>query len=157
MEHFIAPLAARSGRQFENGASVLSSPSEGCTVEISHRIDAQPIDRIPSRMAHEVVQHYLFPATTQVGRELEYDAISSRAALKCSAKKIAFVVEDAHQGRGIGRTLVDAVVARTAKLGFHHLVGQTLAHNSRMRGLLSKVGHCEWTLGYGEAHFKLAI
>jgi GNAT superfamily N-acetyltransferase len=60
--------------------------------------------------------------------------------------EIAFVVADDHQSRGIGRTLVAAVIREAQAQGIHWLVGTTLRHNSRMRALLTRSDvPCAWT------------
>jgi RimJ/RimL family protein N-acetyltransferase len=71
--------------------------------------------------------------------------------------EIAFVVDDVHQHRGIGRTLVDAVKQRAVELGLRYLFGETLPQNSRMRRLLNQTGRCDWHYEYGAARFRLGL
>jgi RimJ/RimL family protein N-acetyltransferase len=54
--------------------------------------------------------------------------------------ELAFVVEDAYQGQGLGRKLVAATINRACEKGFTRLVIDVLSSNHRMRRL---------ALGYG--------
>ena len=49
--------------------------------------------------------------------------------------ELAFVVEDAYQGQGLGRKLVEATIARAHEEGFTRLVADVLRSNHRMRHL----------------------
>jgi GNAT superfamily N-acetyltransferase len=49
--------------------------------------------------------------------------------------ELAFVVEDAYQGQGLGRTLVQATIERAHEEGFVRLVTDVLRSNHRMRSL----------------------
>jgi RimJ/RimL family protein N-acetyltransferase len=51
--------------------------------------------------------------------------------------ELAFVIEDAYQGHGLGRALVEATVARAREEGFKRLVTDVLPSNFRMRHLAS--------------------
>ena len=49
--------------------------------------------------------------------------------------ELAFVIEDAYQGRGLGRKLVEATIERAHEEGFARLVTAVLPSNYRMRHL----------------------
>lgn len=54
--------------------------------------------------------------------------------------EFALVVADAHQGQGIGRQLVRALLASAAQRGLDHLHASVLADNQAMLGLLRQAG-----------------
>ncbi len=54
--------------------------------------------------------------------------------------EIAVIVEDAWQGRGIGRLLVTRLIDVASRMGFSHLVAYVLADNTRMLALLRSTG-----------------
>lgn len=54
--------------------------------------------------------------------------------------ELAFVIEDACQGRGLGRKLVEATVERAQEEGFTRLVTDVLPSNYRMRHLARDYG-----------------
>ena len=49
--------------------------------------------------------------------------------------ELAFVIEDAYQGKGLGRRLVEATIERARENGFTRLVTDVLRSNYRMRHL----------------------
>lgn len=63
-----------------------------------------------------------------------YDAVDDRRA------EAAFVVEDAHQGRGIGTLLLEHLAARAREVGFDRLVAATLPENRTMQAVLRSAG-----------------
>ena len=54
--------------------------------------------------------------------------------------ELAFVVEDAYQGQGIGSKLVEATIERAHRAGFKRLVVDVLLSNYRMRHLAGDYG-----------------
>ncbi|HEX6887195.1 MAG TPA: GNAT family N-acetyltransferase [Candidatus Nanopelagicales bacterium] len=54
--------------------------------------------------------------------------------------EIALLVEDAHQGRGIGRALLARMLELAPLMGFEHVVAHVLADNRAMRHLLDATG-----------------
>lgn len=72
--------------------------------------------------------------------------------------EVAFVVADDHQGHGIGRALVEAVLDQTRAHGVEWAVGAVLPHNTRMRMLLSRSGWpCAWRRSDGVSAFRIHI
>jgi len=47
--------------------------------------------------------------------------------------ELAFVIEDAYRGKGLGRGFVEATIERTHREGFTRLVTDVLPSNRRMR------------------------
>lgn len=60
---------------------------------------------------------------------------------EASAAEVAFVVEDAWQGSGVGHQLFDALAARARAEGIATITAQTLAENRRMLTLFRHCGH----------------
>ncbi|MDH3753983.1 MAG: GNAT family N-acetyltransferase [Acidimicrobiia bacterium] len=54
--------------------------------------------------------------------------------------EIAVLVEDAHQGRGLGTLLVDELVARARANGIERLEAETMADNRAMLAVLQRTG-----------------
>jgi RimJ/RimL family protein N-acetyltransferase len=73
--------------------------------------------------------------------------------------EIAFVIEDSHQGHGLGRTLVDAVIEAAKAEGFDNLTAEVLAENGAMRHLLRSCGYGidEQFAGCGELIFAMDL
>lgn len=64
-----------------------------------------------------------------------------RDAARPDEAELAIVVEDAFQGRGVGRRLLDALVAVARdEAGIRVLTGEVLAENRGMLGMLEHVG-----------------
>ena len=55
--------------------------------------------------------------------------------LNLTDAELAFVIEDAYQGHGLGRKLVEATIERAREEGFTRLVTAVLQSNYRMRRL----------------------
>jgi GNAT superfamily N-acetyltransferase len=60
--------------------------------------------------------------------------------LGISDAELAFVVEDAYQGKGLGRKLIEATIERAREEGFTRLVTDVLRSNHRMRHLARDYG-----------------
>ena len=75
------------------------------------------------------------------------------------AAEVAFVIEDSHQRRGIGRALMSAILARTKHAGYHEATADALAANRPMRSLLRCAGYVysERPQAYGEVQFVLDL
>ena len=54
--------------------------------------------------------------------------------------EVAFVIEDAHQGRGVGTLLLEHLAAVGRDRGLHRFVAETLPHNRRMLGVFRDAG-----------------
>ena len=56
--------------------------------------------------------------------------------------EVAFVVEDAHQGRGLGSLLLEHLAAVARSKGIHVFVAETLPENRRMLSVFHDAGYC---------------
>jgi acyl-CoA synthetase (NDP forming)/RimJ/RimL family protein N-acetyltransferase len=65
----------------------------------------------------------------------QYDADDER-----DAAEVAFIVEDAHQGRGIGTILLESLVQRAASHGIRRFHAEFLRQNRRMADVLTHSG-----------------
>jgi acetyl coenzyme A synthetase (ADP forming)-like protein len=83
------------------------------------------------RMALVAVLH------EQIIAVARYDHIETDAA------EAAFVVEDAHQGRGLGTLLLEHLAAFARTRGIHRFVAETLTGNNRMRRVFRDAGFTE--------------
>ena len=75
------------------------------------------------------------------------------------AAEIAFEVEDAHQGRGIGTLLFETLAAAARERGIRRFVANVLPQNRRMLQLFREVGLAERTRfegGVVEVELELA-
>jgi RimJ/RimL family protein N-acetyltransferase/DNA-binding transcriptional regulator YbjK len=72
--------------------------------------------------------------------------------------EIALLVEDAHQGQGIGRILLRRMLQVTPQMGFTHVVAHVLADNRPMQHLLDATG-LAWTtrITEGVAEMRAAM
>jgi RimJ/RimL family protein N-acetyltransferase len=75
------------------------------------------------------------------------------------AAEIAFVIEDTHQGHGIGRALVTAVLEEMQRAGYQKAVADVLAENGCMRALLRQAAetYTERHAGYGAIAYELTL
>lgn len=74
------------------------------------------------------------------------------------AAEIAFTVEDRYQGRGLGRHLLDWIIAAARAHGFVRLHGEALAANGRMLRLVAASGYpCRLHHDLGSCEFSLNI
>ncbi|MEU6709859.1 GNAT family N-acetyltransferase [Nonomuraea sp. NPDC046802] len=55
--------------------------------------------------------------------------------------EVAFLVEDAHQGRGVASVLLEHLAATARERGIEHFVADVLPANMRMTGLLRQAGY----------------
>ncbi|MFB9626024.1 bifunctional acetate--CoA ligase family protein/GNAT family N-acetyltransferase [Nonomuraea helvata] len=55
--------------------------------------------------------------------------------------EVAFLVEDAHQGRGVASVLLEHLAATARENGIEHFVADVLPANMRMTGLLRQAGY----------------
>jgi acetyl coenzyme A synthetase (ADP forming)-like protein len=95
--------------------------------EVEHFID---VDH-DHRMALVAVLHQQIIAVAR------YDQIGDDDA------EVAFVVEDAHQGRGLGTLLLEYLAAFARSRGIQRFVADTLVDNMRMRNVFRTAGFVE--------------
>jgi acyl-CoA synthetase (NDP forming)/GNAT superfamily N-acetyltransferase len=81
-----------------------------------------------------------------------YDAVNDDEA------EVAFVIEDRHQGRGLGSLLLEHLAAAARERGFHHFVAETLAENRAMLGVFRDAGfEATRTFEDGTVHLRFPI
>ena len=72
--------------------------------------------------------------------------------------EVAFVVADAHQGRGIGSVLLEHLAAAARERGVRRFVAEVLAENQRMVRVFTDAGYqASHQLDYGVVHLTFAI
>ena len=70
----------------------------------------------------------------------EIVALAHLMYLRSGSAELAFLVEDAWQGRGLGRDLAERLVDLGRAEGFAELRASVLSENARMRRLLTSLG-----------------
>lgn len=72
--------------------------------------------------------------------------------------EVAFVVDDAHQGRGLGTLLLEHLALAAREAGIRRFVAETLPHNQRMLAVFADAGFAERTrLADGVVHVAFDI
>jgi acyl-CoA synthetase (NDP forming)/GNAT superfamily N-acetyltransferase len=72
--------------------------------------------------------------------------------------EVAFLVEDAHQGRGLGSVLLEHLAAAARERGIERFVAEVLAQNSRMVRVFRDAGyHSERSFEDGVVHLTFPI
>ena len=72
--------------------------------------------------------------------------------------EIALIVEDAHQGTGVGTALLRRMLQVAPRMGFTHVVAHVLADNAGMKHLLETTGlHWATTVAEGVASMTAAL
>ncbi|MFB9902586.1 bifunctional acetate--CoA ligase family protein/GNAT family N-acetyltransferase [Allokutzneria oryzae] len=85
-----------------------------------------------------------------VGR---FDRLGSR-----DVAEVAFVVEDAHQGRGLGSILLEHLAAAARETGLHGFVAEVLAENGQMVRVFRDAGYSiSRAMEDGVLHLEFAI
>jgi len=82
--------------------------------------------------SHLALGAFLGPRLIAVA-SLERETGTDRAA-------VAFAVADAHQGRGLGTSLLEHLAARASELGIREFAAETLAENARMLEVFANAG-----------------
>lgn len=67
-----------------------------------------------------------------------YDRLPGR-----SEAEVAFLVSDAHQGRGLGTIMLEMLAARASEAGITRFMADTLPENRRMLGVFHEAGYVE--------------
>ena len=127
-----------------------------------------PYPRIPERDLHRFtrVDHrnrvalvaVLDEEIIGVGR---YDRLSSTGTADSpdtADAEVAFVVADAHQGRGIGSILLEHLAAAARERGIKRFVAEVLAENSRMVRVFTDAGYsAKYEYDSGVVHLTFPI
>jgi acyl-CoA synthetase (NDP forming)/GNAT superfamily N-acetyltransferase len=90
-----------------------------------------------------------------VGR---YDRLGSSGTADTADAEVAFVVADAHQGRGIGSILLEHLAAAARERGIKRFVAEVLAENSRMVRVFTDAGYsAKYEYDSGVVHLTFPI
>jgi acyl-CoA synthetase (NDP forming)/GNAT superfamily N-acetyltransferase len=90
-----------------------------------------------------------------VGR---YDRLGGTGASDSADAEVAFVVADAHQGRGIGSILLEHLAAAARERGIKRFVAEVLAENSRMVRVFTDAGYsAKYEYDSGVVHLTFPI
>ncbi len=90
-----------------------------------------------------------------VARYDRYDPLAEREA---DEAEVAFVIEDRHQGRGLGSLLLEHLAAAARERGLQYFVAETLAENRSMLGVFRDAGFvAERRFEDGLVHLRFPI
>jgi acyl-CoA synthetase (NDP forming)/RimJ/RimL family protein N-acetyltransferase len=105
-----------------------------------------PLSTLPAKMLdHFVRVDYVdrFALVALLGDDIiavgRYERLPSRAQLGDEAE-VAFLVDDAHQGRGLATMLLEYLAARAKEVGVTRFVADTLPENARMLRVFHEAG-----------------
>jgi acyl-CoA synthetase (NDP forming)/GNAT superfamily N-acetyltransferase len=100
---------------------------------------------LPPKDVHRftnVDYHDRMALIAEIGGEMagvaRYDRQTSGA--EGNEAEVAFVIEDRHQGRGLGSLLLEHLAAAARERGFEYFVAETLAENRSMLGVFRDAG-----------------
>lgn len=125
---------------------------EGALVAFHARLSAHTIYRrffsprpvLPPRDVHRftnVDYHDRMALIAEIGGEMAGVARYDRQGAPGDAEaEVAFVIEDRHQGRGLGSLLLEHLAAAARERGFEYFVAETLAENRSMLGVFRDAG-----------------
>lgn len=84
-------------------------------------------------------------------------AVAGYERLNANQAEVALLVEDAHQGEGLGTLLLEHLAAQARTGGISELVGDVLVHNRQMARVFTDSGlPSSHTVEEGVTHFRLA-
>lgn len=137
---------------------------ERLSPEARHRRFFMPMPEIDER----TVSHFTFynprerlvvAATAPLAGVEEIVGMADVALVDTGVAELGIVVDDAHQGRGVGRALTEAVAQLAAAHGATHLRAEMLDHNRPMLRLMERLGHTVRTLedGHVLAYTRLPL
>jgi acyl-CoA synthetase (NDP forming)/RimJ/RimL family protein N-acetyltransferase len=103
-----------------------------------------PYPRIPPRDLERFVtvdHHDREAIVAESGRDLIAVARYERLGEGADEAEVAFVVEDAHQGRGLGSVMMEHLASRAREEGIARFVAEVLPANSRMIRVFTEFGY----------------
>jgi acyl-CoA synthetase (NDP forming)/RimJ/RimL family protein N-acetyltransferase len=118
-----------------------------------------PYPRIPPRDLDRFVNvdhHDREAIVAATGNDLIAVARYERLGEGADEAEVAFVVEDAHQGRGLGSVMMEHLAARAREVGIVRFVAEVLPNNSRMMRVFSDAGY-EVTRRYADGVVHLTF
>ena len=89
----------------------------------------------------------------------EIVGLADIALVDTGVAELGIVVDDEHQGRGLGAALSEAAASLAVSHGATHLKAELLDHNKAMLRLLERLGHTVQTVenGYVVAYARLPL
>jgi GNAT superfamily N-acetyltransferase len=117
-----------------------------CSLQTRYRRFHVPVRVMPARYLSEALagraDHYALIACVPSG---ELVALASACATETGAMEIGILVEDASQGRGLGRELLRLLVEQARYRGVGVIKAVILREQPWILGLLRAHGECETT------------
>jgi GNAT superfamily N-acetyltransferase len=104
------------------------------------------------------VQHFTFynprerivvAATAPLEGVEEIVALADVALIETGVAELGLVVDDEHQGRGVGQALLECTARLAASYGATHLKAEMLDHNAPMLHLMQQLGRTAETVEDG--------
>jgi RimJ/RimL family protein N-acetyltransferase len=104
------------------------------------------------------VQHFTFynprerlvlAATAPLAGVEEIIGLADVALIETGVAELGLVVDDEHQGRGVGQALLECLARLAASYGATHLKAEMLDHNARMLHLMQQLGRTVETVEDG--------
>ncbi len=130
-----------------------------------HRFFA-PYPRLSARDVHRFTHHDFVDRVglaATVGTDflatVRFDRIDEHgraAAAPADRAEVAFLVQDAHQGRGIAAALLEHVAAVARELGIRRFVAEVLPGNSRMIKVFTDAGYAQ-RRGFADGSVQLTL
>ncbi len=129
----------------------IRADDEAALVAFHTRLSAQTIYRrffsprpvLPPRDVHRftnVDYQDRMALVAEIGGELAGVARYDRAQNSTTEAEVAFVIEDRHQGRGLGSLLLEHLAGAARERGIDFFVAETLAENRAMLGVFRDAG-----------------
>jgi len=98
-------------------------------------------------------------ATAPLAGVEEVIGLADIALVDTVVAELGIVVDDEHQGKGVGGALIEAVASLAAANGATHIRAEMLDHNRAMARLLQRLGHTVQTVedGHVLAYTRLPL
>ncbi len=115
------------------------------------RLSASDVARF-TRVDHRDRVAFILTVADEMIAVGRYDRMGRREA------EVAFLVEDSHQGRGVGSVLLEHLAQAARENGIERFVAEVLPENHRMAGVFGEAGyHVEGELDDGVQTYALEI
>ena len=85
-------------------------------------------------------ERLVLAATAPLSGVEEIVGLADVALVDTGVAELGIVVDDAHQGQGIGSALTEALASLAMSYGATHLKAEMLDHNERMLHLMKRIG-----------------
>jgi acetyltransferase len=104
-------------------------------------------------------ERVVIAATAPLAGVEEVIGLADIALVDTGVADLGIVVDDEHQGQGVGGALIEAVASLAAAHGATHIRAEMLDHNREMARLLQRLGRTVQTMENGHvlAHTRLPL